>query len=218
MELPSLVLSFYSFGVMLQKREGEQVSEYPVDPGQIARALSTKFRFDTGLLAQTTLLIRQEGVKKTIVEYRPPQKTGLYLEDSETALRSPLPGLIFIRTTTEDKNPQYQLFAVKQRPTAIDAPLYHAPLPNVFNSGTICWGTVSLVSEAALRGSLLVEDWQLLLGSHFGDHAVNGKSKAYMRDVRQHWIALEERKARVYPKSDLVPVKRTLAQMLGDER
>lgn len=31
MEQPSLILSFYSFGVMLHKRDGDRVSEHPVD-------------------------------------------------------------------------------------------------------------------------------------------------------------------------------------------
>ena len=51
-EQPSLILSFYSFGVMLHKRDGEQVTEYPVDPAQVALALAAKVRFDTGLLSE----------------------------------------------------------------------------------------------------------------------------------------------------------------------
>lgn len=204
--------------MLLLKREGEQVTEYPVDPAQVALALAAKVRFDTGLLSEATLLVRHEGVKKSIVEYRSAQKTGLFLDGSETPIRIPLPALVFIRVTTEDKSPQYQVYAVKKRPTTFDAPLYHAPLPNVFNTGGICWGSVPLVSDEALRGSSLAEDWCVLLGSRFGDHAVHGKSQAYTRDIRQQFVALEERKARVYPKSDLVPVNKTLAQVLGDDR
>lgn len=36
MEQPSLILSFYSFGVMLHRRDGDRASVYPVDPAQIA--------------------------------------------------------------------------------------------------------------------------------------------------------------------------------------
>ena len=57
----------------------------------------------------------------------------------------------------------------------------------------------------------------MLLGSPFGDHGVGGKSKAHLRDIRQQFIALEGRKARVYPTSDLMAVNRTLAQVLGSE-
>jgi hypothetical protein len=218
MEQPSLILIFYSFGVMLHKRDGDRVSEHPVDPAQVALALSAKVRFDTGLLSDNTLLVRQEGVKKVVVEYRPPQKTGLYLDGSETALRVPLPGLLLIRVTTEDKNPQYGVYAVKKRPVTLNEPLFHAPLPNVFSSGNICWGTVQRVTDTALQTTNLAEDWKVLFGSRFNDHGVGGKSKSHSSDIRQMLIALEGRKARAYPKSDLLPVKKTLVQVLGDEK
>ncbi len=215
-EQPSLILSFYSYGVMLHKRDGDAVVEYPVDPAQIAVALAAKVTFDTGLLVADTLLVRQDGLKKLVVEYRAPSKTGLFLDGSETALRVPLPPLLMIRTTVEDKNPQYQVYAVKERPTTLDIPLFYAPVPNVFHSGSICWGSVRRVTDASLQGNSLSEDWATLLGSSFGSHSVNGKSKSHPADIRQKLIALDQRKARVYPLSDLLPVKRTLAQVLGD--
>jgi hypothetical protein len=217
-EQPSLVLRFYSYGVMLEKWEGDRIAEYPVDPAQIALALSAKVGFDTGLMTGNTVLVRCEGVKKTVVEYRPPTKTGLYFEGSEAPLRIPLPGMLMIRVTTEDKSPQYHVYAVKQRPDKLDIPLFHLPLPNVFTSGSICWGSVPIVAETALNNTSLVDDWGVFLGSRFGDHGCNGKSKSHPQDIRQQLIQLEQRKARVYPKSDLIPAKRTLAQALGDDR
>lgn len=217
-EQPSLTLEFYSYGVLLRKRDGDAIAEYAVDPGQIALALAAKVTFDTGLLGEETLLVRQDGVKRLVVEYRSPRKTGLFLDGSDVALRVPLPPLLLIRTTTEDKNPQYQVYAVKGRPTTLDTPLFHAPLPNVFGSGSICWGSVQRGTEAVLHGSSLAADWGALLGSPFGDHACSGKSKVFPHDIREHLIHLERRKARVYPKSDLIPVKRTLAQVLGGEQ
>lgn len=202
---------------MLRKQEGELVTEYPVDPAQIALALAAKVTFDTGLLGSNTLLVRQDGVKKTFVEYRPPQKTGLFLDGSETALRVPLPGMVMIRVTTEGKSPQYGVYAVKRRPDSMDIPLFHAPIPNVFGSGAICWGTVPRVEDAALRGSLLANDWTMLLGSSFGDHAVSGKSKRQPQDIRKLLIELEGKKANRYPTGDLVAAKKTLGQVIGDE-
>ncbi|MCL4237660.1 MAG: hypothetical protein KJ047_05385 [Anaerolineae bacterium] len=215
-EQPSLTLEFYSFGVLLRKREGDAVTEYAVDPEQIALALAAKVTFDTGLLGGDTLLVRQDGVKRLVVEYRRPQKTGIFLEGSETPLRVPMPPLVLIRTTTENKNPQYQVYAVKERPTTLNVSLFHAPLPNVFSSGSICWGSVQRVDDAALQTSSLVADWDTFLGSLFGTHAVNAKSRSHPHDIRQKLVELEARKARVYPKSDLIPVKRTLAQAIGD--
>lgn len=202
---------------MLRKQEGELITEFPVDPAQIALALAAKVTFDTGLLGGNTLLVRQDGVKKTVVEYRPPQKTGLFLDGSETALRVPLPGLVMIRLTTEGKAPQYGVYAVKRRPDSMEIPLFHAPIPNVFGSGAICWGTVPRIEDAVLRGSSLANDWMLLLGSAFGDHAVGGKSKRHPQDIRRLLIELEGKQATRYPTGDLVPVKKTLGQVVGDE-
>ena len=202
---------------MLRKREGDMLTEYAVDPAQVAVALAAKVTFDTGLLSGDTLLIRTEGVKKTVVEYRKGQKTGVYLEGSETALRIPLPPLLMIRTTSEDRNPNYTVYAVKRKPKSLDVSLFQAPLPNVFNSGSICWGTVQRVSDTALSGASLLQDWAMLLGSPFGDHACSGKSKSHRSDIRQKLIELETNGARRYPTSDLIPANKTLAQVLGDK-
>ncbi len=215
-EQPSLSLDFYSYGVLLRKREGDALTEYAVDPAQVAVALAARVTFDTGLLSGDTLLVRQEGVKKTVVEYRKAQHTGVYLDGSETALRVPLPGLVLIRTTSEERSPSYTVYAVKRRPVSLDTALFHAPLPNIFSGGSICWGSVSRVSDAALGGALLAEDWDILLGSSFGDHAVSGKSRSHKDDIRQKLIELEAKKARRYPTADLIPARKTLAQVIGD--
>jgi hypothetical protein len=201
---------------MLRKTDGEVTREYPVDPAQVALALAAKVTFDTGLLGGNTLLVRQDGVKKTVVEYRPPGKTGIFLDDAEAALRVPLPGLVMIRVTASDKAPQYGVYAVKRRPQTFDAPLFHAPLPNVFGSGNICWGTVQRVADEALRGASLADDWAMLLGSSFGNHACSGKSRSHPQDIRAKLVALEAQKTRRYPVSDLIPIKKTLAQALGE--
>lgn len=214
-EQPSLSLNFYSFGVTLRKRDGDKQTEYPVDPAQIAVALSQKITFNTGFLSENTLYIRQSGVTKTIVEYRPPQMTGVFLDDSDVPLRIPLPPLVMIRHTQEGRTASYQVYAVKKRPSAFDVPLFHAPLPNVFNSGGVCWGSVGMASDESLGSACLAEDWGRLLGSPFGNHAVAGKSKAHRDDIRKQWVALESSHKRRYPISDLLPAHRTLEQVLG---
>lgn len=215
-EPPSLTLEFYSYGVLLRKRIGESVSEYAVDPSQVAAALAAKVTFDTGLLNAPTLLVRQEGLRKLVVEYRAPQKIGLYVDGSDIPLRVPMPGLLLMRYTIDHERPKYGVYAVKKRPDTLAIPLFSAPLPNVGTMGGICWGTVRLASQQALQGCTLREDWSVLLGSPFGDHSVNGKSQSHPADIRQLLIALEKRKARVYPKRDLVPLGQTLAEMMTE--
>lgn len=216
-EQPALSLDFYSYGCVLRKREGETVTEYPVDPQQVAMVLAAKVGFDTGLLDGDTLMVRQDGVKRTVVGFRKRCKTGIWLDGSDTAMRVPLPDLLMIRTTTDNNTPQYQVYAVKGRPTSLDTELFRCPLPNVFNSASICWGTVQRVSDDALSRGSLVADWSMLLGSPFGDHACSGKSASFPQDIRKMLIELEGRKARVYPRRDLISADKTLVQAIGDK-
>lgn len=216
-EQPELVISFYSYGCILRKREGEKVTEYPVDPAQIAKMLVANIRFDTGIMNGDTLLIREIGAKRTVVGFRKRQKTGVWLDGSEDALHVPLPDLLMIRETIDNKAPQYQVYAVKGRPQSLDAELFRCPLPNVYNSASICWGTVKRVSDDKLQDNSLNADFAMLLGSSFGNHATNGKSEAHSGDIRKMLIELEGRNARVYPRRDLIPAHKTLEQVLGDD-
>lgn len=212
---PIMTLSFYPFGVLMHRMTADGgETEYAVSPAQLAEALSVKVTFDTGLLTGNTLYIANEGLKKVVVEYRPPQKTALYMDGSETPLTVPLPGLVMSRVSTGNDSPRYGVYAVKTRPDSLTFPLYHAPLPNVGNN-SVCWGNVRRVLAQALQGNTLDEDWRLLLGSVFTNHSVSGKSKRHPDDIRQHLIALEKRKARKYAVTDLIPAKVTLEEWLG---
>lgn len=212
---PTLTLAFYPFGILLHRMTDDGgETEYAVSPAQLAEALSVKVKFETGLLSGNTLYIASEGNRKAIVEYRPPQRTALYLEGSETPVIVPLPGLVMGRVSTGSESLRYGVYAVKGRPESLDTPLFQPPLPNV-GQNSICWGSVKRVSDQALMGYTLAEDWKLLLGSVFTSHSVSGKSKQYSADIRQQFIALDKRKARKYPLGDLVAVRTTIGHWLG---
>src|SRR5512135_3222553 len=81
---PSLILSFYPFGVILRRPTADGgMTEYPVDPAHIAMLLAAKTQFDTGLLNPHTLCVRAEGAKRLVAAYRVPAKNALFLEGSE---------------------------------------------------------------------------------------------------------------------------------------
>jgi hypothetical protein len=216
---PTLTLTFYPYGIILHRNlpDGGE-TEYAVSPKQLAEAISPANRFETGLLNTNTLSISTEGTKRSVTEYRPPANTAVFFEGSENPLFVPLPGLILNRLTTGDDSPQYSIFAVKQRPADLNAPLFCVPLPNISTGRTssICWGSVAKPSAETLASNTLEEDWRLLLGSRFSNHSVYGKSKRYKDDIRRHLIALNDRKARKYPLSDLITAHTTLGALLKD--
>lgn len=215
-EEPQMILAFYTFGVTMRRRDRDTgaVTEYAVSPDSLAAALATTITLDTGMLAPSTLRVIARGPMRVVIEYREAQRTALWLEGSDNPVRIPLPGLILIRVTREDDQPQYRIYACPKRPMTDQARLFHAPLPNTSPIG-ICWGTVERVSAEALVGNSLAEDWAQLLGSRFGSHAASGKSKSFPTDIRQMYLSLEKRKARVYPARDLIPTGHSLSDVLG---
>lgn len=213
-----MVLSFYDFGIMMRAADGDAMTEYAVSPEAVAAALASNLpepAFTTGVLSDSTIYVAEQGQKRIVVDYRPPQKTGLYLEGSETPVRVPLPGLLMIRTSTAGSHVEYHVFAVKDRPANLDCPLFHAPIPNV-SSGGVCWGTVRKVSGEALKGNNLAEDWKVFLGSPFGNHTTNGKSKKYKADIRKAYLAMDKAKSRSWPLKDLIPLDATLREAVEE--
>ncbi|MEO8391528.1 MAG: hypothetical protein ABI700_00915, partial [Chloroflexota bacterium] len=176
-EQPALTIDFYSYGILMTRRsDNGREQTYAVDPASLSAAAAENIVFNTGILRPETLLMRHNGSKTLIAEYRRPQITGLWLEGLTDALRIPLPGLLLFRVTTLNAKPYYEIYAVKRRPKDTSTLLYHCPLPNTSNSGSICWGTVPTVSEASLASHSLAADWKILLGSPYGNHQTHNKS------------------------------------------
>lgn len=214
---PLAILSFYDFGIMMRTADGDAQTEYAVSAEDVAAALASNLpepEFNTGLIAETTIFVAEKGAARLVVDYRPPQKTGLYLEGSDTPVRVPLPGLLMIRKSVKN-SVNYQVFAVLARPTKLDCALFNAPIPNVSSNG-VCWGTVRKVSGDALKSNSLDEDWKVFLGSPFGNHTVNGKSKKYKQDIRKAYIAMDAAKTRRWPVKDLIATRETLGEVIDE--
>lgn len=211
---PTLTLKLYPFGVLMQRKTPQGCMEYLIDPAQLALQLASTVRLETGILSPNTIYISQEGVQKLVVEYRPRQKTALFLEGTDAPVIVPLPELLLFHRTTDKGLPDYRVFAVKARPTNLNAKLFHAPLPNLYEDGRVCWGSVQHLQAQQLTGTNLTEDWKVLLGTRFGSHNAGRRSKSHPNDIRKKYLAMEAAKTRVYPKSDLIPANRTLEDVL----
>lgn len=185
------------------------MSEYPISPAALAALVSENAIFDTGFLEPDIIRARQVGNVLTLVSYRSPGRTFLRMEGSELALSVPLPGLLLICQADGERRMAASLWAVKGRPCEGDVALFHAPLPNVYPGGSVCFGDVIL---PALKGTSLKPTWDAILGTPFGSHLVSGKSRKHPEDIRQQLLALEG--AKRYPLGDLLPASRTLAEVM----
>ena len=107
----------------------------------------------------------------------------------------PLPGLVLIGSQRS-----YRVFAMRDE-FAPQAPLYHAPMPNVYPCGDICFGanTPPVLNDPFA----IVAAWKLFVESPFNADLASGKSRSFPDDVRLLLLRLDRR--RTFPFSELMP-------------
>lgn len=131
----------------------------------------------------------------------PNQTEDQDLGEKLTAVQVPLPALIF-----GGAGQQYYLWAVNAKEFNPQLVGYHAPLPNVYPDGRICWGSnqVGVVTPQNLR-----EAWKLFISSPFNSHLAQGKSKRYNTNILDQFRRLRTTNRRAYPTNDLLPMTNT---------
>jgi hypothetical protein len=123
-------------------------------------------------------------------------------ETGPLALEVALPGLVFAGV-----GQHYYLWAVKEVEFLPEGWAYHAPLPNVYPDGRICWGSnrVEPVTPQTLRAA-----WQLFISSPFNQHLAGGKSRRYPENILAGLERLAasspKTRRRAYPLRDLQPL------------
>ena len=212
--IPYLTLSLYDFGATIRKiSQTGQVSEYPVDPAAVATTFDWKPKWTTGVIPPDIVYVAVEGPTTVVAHYRPPQMAGLYIDESETPIRIPLPGLVMLRKadSLNDENLLYHAFAVKERPTKKEAQMYVAPLTHVYQYGNICWGSVKYRDTYnPLDPYDFTKAWEALLGSRFGHHTASNASVKYKGEIRKMWIEMEAAGVKEYPLDDMMLAGKTL--------
>jgi hypothetical protein len=185
-----------------------------VSPSALRAAFSYE-PIDTGWM-QLNIVRYGTGSMGTYVIKFIPSATHLLNCDEIGTLKILLPAMVFIGIEKK-----YWVWAIKGKTFDPKAIAFHAPLPNIYNSGQICWG----VNEPLNASPQSIEAaWNLFISSLFTSHLTTGKSKAHSIDVRQQLLKLHQQgKRSTYPASDLMPIgnKRsvgTLVQEILDER
>lgn len=179
-----------------------QTTTYPVSIHDVATAC-TKIDFSSGFLPPNTLFWQQRADTIRLGIYVPARRW--HLQTAERTYHLPLPPLIFVGAGTS-----YQIFAVKKRPLDQQAPLFYAPCPNVYSSGSICAGNTPfpVCTTQTIHHALTL----FMEGSHFNADLSNNKCRRHPHDVRQLWAEIDGKKR--FPLGQLVPMQRTLSHLL----
>lgn len=168
----------------------------PVDsgwtaPGLVRCGTSTKGEFAVSFIAaqRHTLLVEMAKTKEAV------------------PMQIYLPSLVFVGI-----GKHYSVWAMSSPTLQPDALLFHAPLPNVFYNGGICWGENR---PAMANATNINKGWELFITSPFNGHVANGKSVSETEDVRILLKQLADSKVDHFPLGELIATETTLNQRIS---
>ena len=157
---------------------------------------------DTGYIPPGVVRIGRCAKGPFFAYSTPAQRVLVTIQSGNNSIESlvPVPRLVLLGLGSS-----YFLWALKSTTFTPTAPAYHAPFPNVYPTGLICWGA-NTPPEADPRAARKV--WDLFFSSPFNEHLIDDKSAAHPRDVRIQLSAIAG--GRKYPLDDLRPIDRII--------
>lgn len=184
-----------------------------ISPATLRSAFSHE-PLDTGWMQPDIVRYGTGSLGTYLIKFIPPT-IHLINGDEVGAFKTPLPAMVFMGIEAK-----YWIWTIKSKTFDPKAWAFHTPLPNLYNSGQVCWG-VNEPPEA--RPQTIELAWKLFISSLFTSHLATGKSNSDSGDVRQQLLKLYQQGKRSYPASDLVPIgnKRSvdaLVQEILDEQ
>lgn len=177
---------------LLVYKEGESTTYKFVSPAALREAFVAE-PIDSDYLPPNTVRWGRCHKGEWLVQFYPPQRYQIFLEN--TTLTVPMPALVFAGCDR-----LYWIWAVKEFDP--NSQLFHAPLPNVMEDGSICFGENS---PPQCSPTAIMQAWKLFWNSPFNNHLVQGKSKSHPQNVRSHLQKLHYNNSKKYPLRDLVP-------------
>lgn len=123
-----------------------------------------------------------------------------------------LPSLVFFGYAST-----YYIWAIKENTSTPNSQLYRAPLPNVFDSNTICWGA-NKKPKVSIEN--IKDAWALFKDSPFNGHTASNKVKSHRDDARTLLLELAQSGAK-FPLDELLQtgssLQNTIAKLIATE-
>ncbi len=198
-----LALLFTKGQYILYQRVGRELRVKVISPATL-RAAFVEEPVDSGWLSPDIVRCGSGPAGAFVVKYVPAGRTSLQFStqgrQTARACVVPLPPLVFagVNAPFNGAHASYYVWAIGGSQFDPKAPLYHAPLPNVYGDGRICFGS-NAVPEVGRQS--VDKAWQLFITSPFTGEVVSGKSRLHPQDVRNLLLTLEG--AERYPVEDL---------------
>lgn len=156
----------------------------------------------TKLLPENILYYDPRPGKRKLVWYDKAGERVLH-GINKKPVKAKLPAFVFI--LDDDLLSIYATKTGSRRPD-LKTPLFHAPLPNVYNDGKVCMGNVKKPGSTIEISDLLLSWGKAFWGSKFTDHLYDDKIGKQLK--------LSIRLKQQYPSKLLKPHKKTLNTLL----
>ncbi len=197
---------------------GSPINAHPLtvrEAQRLSKSLNTKQLQNNacftpkGILSSTVLSVNSSGQGK-VIWYSKPQKRQLFFIEKLGISNgiANLPTLVWKAT----KN-QLSVYAIKgkRRPT-LKTKLYYAPFFNVYESGSICMGTVNIKVAKASSLEEFIEEWEILFFNSYFSHLLDDYNpiKKNMVSLWQDMIGADK----PFPKEVLKQNHKTLKDLL----
>ncbi len=168
------------------------------------RSAFTGARSDTGWLSHEVIRAGYDAKGPFYVAFFPSQARSIQFVKEEAAHSIIWPALVLIGA-----GGKHYLFAVMKM-THVDgaSQLYHAPFPNTYDDGRICWGENG---NQAVDASQAEKTLDLFFESPFNHDLATGKSKKGTSLLNIYTAS----QGAFYPVEDLVPFRQNLESMLN---
>jgi PRTRC genetic system protein B len=176
---------------------------------QASQELNGGYLKSRGLLPQNVLFVNQEA-SGFAVWHTPPQEVNLFFVDG---LKIPsgkykIPAMVW-KANAE----RLAVYAIKgkQKPTANTA-LHHAPYLNIYHSGQVCMGTVSINISKSECLEDFISLWERYFFNSFFSHSISGNNST-KTNTTDLWRTLAE-SGKDFPQEELIKSGNTLKQIL----
>lgn len=183
----------------LQYREGEK-EKYKFLSPQTVKAAFQNERIDSGWIPDGIQRLGSSKQGDWFVRFMPPRKRTFNFIGAGGELETltiPMIGLVFMLSGTN-----CYIWGTTESKFNPSAPIYHVPLPNIYQNGTICMGSENNLSSNPKGLEMLDEAWETFVNAPFNNHLVDGKSNSDPEDIRIKLRQLQNNNR--YPINDLV--------------
>jgi PRTRC genetic system protein B len=194
--------------------DGQYLFCYPTQGGDVskfvtARDLAAAFsrvEEDSGWLPAGVVRCGSSVRGRWFVYSAPAQKVEILIGNEP--LTVPIPRTVFLAV-----GEHHYLWALRTKHFSPDATAYHAPFPNIYPNGMICWGRNK---PPAVEVNGARQAWEAFFKTPFNQDLATNKSRSHDSAVDMLLRNLAAEGRRTYPDGDLVEAGGSIGKLIDN--